>query len=428
MVARENRERESDTGSRNPVAINQTGHCWMDSVILAPRKGVNIGSVQWCPFGSKPKGERMGVYKKQGNWWIDFYNQGKRVRRKVGASKKVAEMALADIQVKKAKNEFLGICEPKRILFKDFAEEYLAYSKANKAKSSHLRDVTIIKTHILPMWGEMHLGKISSRIIEDYKVQRLQSVTAPTFNRELNTIKNLFRKAVEWGHLKENPTQVVKWIKTGKRPFRFLCADEIELLLEACRQEEHPIFYAVVVTALNTGMRRGEVLSLRWENVDFKRQQIQVVNGADGHTKNYESRVIPMNRTVIDLLKRQPRRLDSPYVFWGESGNPFCKTPYHFVRSVKRAGIPYVRFHDLRHTFASNLVMKGIDLRTVQELLGHKDMRMTLKYAHLAPDHVRKAVEVLDAPQRDIEPVILDSHYLDTSSPEQENQDAASQA
>jgi site-specific recombinase XerD len=116
--------------------------------------------------------------------------------------------------------------------------------------------------------------------------------------------------------------------------------------------------------------------------------------------------------------------LDSPYVFHGPTGEMFTKTNYHFTRAIKRAGIPHARFHDLRHTFASHLVMKGIDIRTVQELLGHKDMRMTLKYAHLAPDHVRKAVEVLDTAELVLEGGILDSHYLDTKTPEQENQDA----
>ena len=91
----------------------------------------------------------MGVFQKNGAWWIDFYHQGKRIRRKVGPSKRVAEMALADIEVKKAKQEFLGVCDPKRILFKDFADEYLEYSKANKAKSSYERDVTTIKKHLV---------------------------------------------------------------------------------------------------------------------------------------------------------------------------------------------------------------------------------------------------------------------------------------
>jgi integrase len=156
--------------------------------------------------------------------------------------------------------------------------------------------------------------------------------------------------------------------------------------------------------------------------------QIRVVSSEDGNTKNYKTRTIPLNRALDELLRKLPRRLDSPYVFQGPSGEAYTKTNYHFTRAVKRAGIPRVRFHDLRHTFASHLVMKGIDLRTVQELLGHGDMRMTLKYAHLAPDHVRKAVEVLDCPDVDMERGILDGHYLDTEGPERENQDAAYRA
>jgi hypothetical protein len=99
----------------------------------------------------------MGVFKKQGNWWIDFYHQGKRIRRKVGPSKRVAEMALADVQVKKAKNDFLGVCGPKKILFNDFAIEYLEYSKANKARSSYERDVVIIQKHLVPLWGDQRI-------------------------------------------------------------------------------------------------------------------------------------------------------------------------------------------------------------------------------------------------------------------------------
>jgi site-specific recombinase XerD len=370
----------------------------------------------------------MGVFKKGSAWWIDFYHQGKRIRRKVGPSKRVADMALADVQVKKAKNDFLGVCEPKRITFKDFAVEYLEYSKANKAKSSYERDLTIIQKHLAPMVGDLMLSKITVKQMENYKLKRLDEVEPATVNRELNTIKNLFRKAAEWGYLAQSPTADVKRIKTSQQPFRFLSVEEIELLLDACAAAGNPQFYGIVLTALNTGMRKGEILTLRWDKVDMKTGLIQVASGKDAHTKNYESRAIPMNRSLREFLAKHPRRIDTPYVFSGPSGKPFCKTNYHFGRAVKKAGIPHVRVHDLRHTFASQLVMKGIDLRTVQELLEHKDMRMTLKYAHLASDHVRKAVEVLDSPQRDLKPNILDSHYLDTKPPEQENQDAAYQA
>ncbi len=134
-----------------------------------------------------------------------------------------------------------------------------------------------------------------------------------------------------------------------------------------------------------------------------------------------------MNRSLRDFWAKHPRRLDTPYAFSGPSGKPFSKTNYHFSRAVKLAGIPHVRFHDLRHTFASHLVMRGVDLRTVQELLGHKDLRMTIKYAHLAPDHMRKAVEVLDTPTIDCTTGILDGHYLDTEGDQKENHDAAAE-
>jgi integrase len=367
----------------------------------------------------------MGVFQKNGNWWIDFYHQGKRIRRKVGPSKRVAEMALADVQVKKAKNDFLGISSPKKIQFKDFAAEYLEYSKANKAKSSYERDLTIINRHAMALWGDLLVSKITAKNIEDYKRTRLEEVAPTTVNRELNTIKNLFRKAVEWRYLSQSPAAEVRRIKTGKQPFRFLSSEEIETLLDACAQRHNHHFSGIVVMALNTGMRKGEILTLRWDNVDMKRGVITVASGKDGHTKNYESRTLPMNRSLMEFLMNHPRRLDTPYVFSGQSGKPFSKTNYHFVRAVKRAGIPHVRFHDLRHTFASHLVMKGVDLRTVQELLGHKDLRMTMKYAHLAPDHMRKAVEVLDSPSVDCQPGILDGHYLDTEGDQKENQDAA---
>ncbi len=139
----------------------------------------------------------MGVFKRQGNWWIDFYHQGKRIRRKVGPSKKVAETVLADVQVKKAKNDFLGVCEPKKISFTDFSAEYLEYSKANKAKRSYERDVLTLDGHVTPLWGDQSLTQLNPKIIEEYKARRLEHVAAATVNRELDTIKNMLRKAVE---------------------------------------------------------------------------------------------------------------------------------------------------------------------------------------------------------------------------------------
>ena len=358
----------------------------------------------------------MGVFKKQGNWWIDFYHQGKRIRRKVGPSKKVAEMALADVQVKKAKNDFLGVCDPKKILFKDFAKEYLEYSKANKAKSSYERDVTAVDKHLVTMWGDILLQRITAKDIENYKLNRIEKVTASTVNRELALISNMFRKATEWGYIKEAPVAQMKKIKTGAQHFRYLAHEEVDKLLEACQQSPNPQLYVFVVTALNTGMRLGELTALEWKDVDFKRGMIRVDNKEDHHTKNYEPRTVPMNDQLIEVLGKHPRRLDSSYVFARKGGEKFRKMRTSFENAVKRAGIPHVRFHDLRHTFASHLVMGGVDIRTVQELLGHKDIRVTMRYAHLAPDHMKCAVMVLDRLREDRKEQILDGHYLDTKA------------
>jgi integrase len=358
----------------------------------------------------------MGVFKKQGNWWIDFYHQGKRIRRKVGPSKKVAEMALADVQVKRAKNDFLGVCDPKKIMFKDFANEYLEYSKANKAKSSYERDDTVIQKHLVPVWGEQHLQRITAKDIENYKLSRVEKVTASTVNRELALISNMFRKAVEWGYLKEVPMAQMKKMKTGVQHFRYLAHEEMDKLLDACQQSPNPQLHVFVVTAINTGMRLGEITALEWKDVDFKRGMISVDNKEDHHTKNYEPRTIPMNDQLTEVLAKHPRRLDSPYVFARKTGEKFNKIRTSFQNAVKRAKLPHVRFHDLRHTFASHLVMGGVDIRTVQELLGHKDIRVTMRYAHLAPDHMKSAVRVLDRVREDRKEQILDGHYLDTKA------------
>jgi integrase len=152
----------------------------------------------------------------------------------------------------------------------------------------------------------------------------------------------------------------------------------------------------LVAVALHTGLRQSEQFHLRWENVDFHAGVITVPRSKHG-----EARCIPMNDTARETLRGQTSRLKSPYVFPSETG----ETPLdarNFVRRVflpalKEAKIEGLRWHDLRHTFASRLTMAGVDLRTVQELMGHKTTAMTLRYAHLSPAHQLGAVQRLNA-------------------------------
>jgi integrase len=171
----------------------------------------------------------------------------------------------------------------------------------------------------------------------------------------------------------------------------------VEWLTEAEDQEKRlfailPVrYHPIVMVALYSGMRKTEQLSLQWSDVDFRMGQIKVRESKAG-----KSRVIPMNETLSDTLRRLPRTLNNPFVFIGRiEGERMADLPREWEEYVSAAGIADFHWHDLRHTFASRLVMAGIPLRAVQELLGHQSLAMTERYSHLAPEDLKDAVAVL---------------------------------
>lgn len=177
----------------------------------------------------------------------------------------------------------------------------------------------------------------------------------------------------------------VKLLKGEKKRVRFLSESEADKLITRCPAHLKP----VVTLALHTGMRKSEILRLTWGQVDRKTGYITLYD-----TKNNERREVPINKTVDDLLKKLPININGRV--FNYQGEALADVKRSFASACTSAGINDLHFHDLRHTFASWLVMKGVDLRTVMELLGHKSLKMVLRYAHLAPDHKSKAVHVLD--------------------------------
>jgi integrase len=194
---------------------------------------------------------------------------------------------------------------------------------------------------------------------------------------------------MDWGMLTASPFKKGKRLmfKENNQRLRFLTEEEIDRLIDACNPHLKPI----VETALHTGMRRGELLGLQWE---------QIRNGFIylTETKSAKSRQIPINDHVAGVFKniRQKHGLKSEYVFCDSQGRRFFEVKSSFISACKRAGIENFRFHDLRHTFASQLVMNGVSLKAVQELLGHADIKMTMRYAHLSKAHLQDAVAVLN--------------------------------
>jgi integrase len=323
----------------------------------------------------------MGVYRRGKNWYIDFYAQGRRVREKVGPNKKLAEKVLSKVKTEVTENRYLDIRRKPKVKFDTLVQQYLQYAKANKR--SWNRDEFSLKSLAQSFSGK-YLYEINPFLIENYKTERRRFVSPATVNRELACLKHMLTKAVEWEMMEANPAKKVRLFVENNKRMRYLTEEEIHGLYQNASGDLKPI----IMTALLTGMRRNEILRLRWEDIDFDHRIIFVRN-----TKNNEMREIPMSHMLTVVLKSFG--FSSPYVFVRKDGRPYISIRTAFESALRRAGISDFRFHDLRHTFASHLIMGGVDLMTVKELLGHKTIDMTLRYAHLSPDHKRHAVETL---------------------------------
>jgi len=180
--------------------------------------------------------------------------------------------------------------------------------------------------------------------------------------------------------------------KESRGKDRILSEDEEARLLETVRttsKEKH--LEPIIITALNTGMRKGEILNLKWSNVDSQNGVI-IVEGA----KNGEVRKIPMNQKLTQTLEGAKKVSKGEFVF-SENGKPYLDVKTGWWTALRKAGIENFRFHDLRHTFGSRLGMKGTDIKTIAELMGHKDIKMTMRYSHPTPEHKKRAVNLLDS-------------------------------
>jgi len=351
----------------------------------------------------------------------DIRVKRQRIRRKVGTSKKLAELALKDAEVKAARDEFCFTNND--IAIDKFFGRFLEYSEASHQPATTARYRVVLdhfKAFITSYPQVTVLSEISADLIDRYKVlrkegemdhgteivqsqadvtehQEKKGVRAHTVNFEIRTLKLVFNLAIKWGHLKENPTKEVAKLKVNDSTSpRFLTVDECRRLLEACPPE----LYSIYFTFLNTGMRKAELENLEWEDIDFERRKISIRRKESWQPKTVE-REIPFNDALHDLLENLRRdnavTHRSRYVFCAKDGGRLkTKLREKLIKVAKQAEIQdLTRLHTLRHTFASHLVMQGVDLPTVMKLMGHADIQTTMIYAHLASDHLVEAVNKL---------------------------------
>lgn len=341
----------------------------------------------------------MATLRKKGNaYFIDYRVDGRRRRKNVGKSKKMAELALKDFEVKMARRE-LGF-ERKDSTLNKLLLDYEAYCKTNVAPSTLKRYSSILDNfkRFLKM-DFPHLEKISHfrpKVFEDFKgFRKGEGAHNRTVNAEMIVIRMMFRLAIQWGYAKENPTDGVSRLRIPKKVApRFLTEEECEKVLEEC----DGFLYPIIFSFLNTGMRKAELENLEWGDINFNRKKLQIVVKDHWSPKSNE-REIPLNEGMLELLKNQKKQANgSKYVFPDEKGNKIYKNRLRsrFMTITKRCGFPEVtKIHSLRHTFASHLVMKGVDLATIKRLMGHSDIETTMIYSHLTEKHVDDAVEVL---------------------------------
>jgi integrase len=325
---------------------------------------------------------------RNGKWVIDFNCRGHRINRIVGTDHRQAEEEAVRVKAEILAGRFIPLKEKGQhrddASFAGHADEFLElHSKQNKR--SWRRDEVSIG-HLKSFFAGMDLGELNAQRIEQYKAKRKgDGVSEATVNRELACLKTMLSKAVDWDKLRENPAGKVKKFREAPARERILDAAEAQRLIEKAGPGLRP----VLVLALNTGMRRGEILSLRWRDVDTVKGFILISDSKSG-----KSRKIPMNGAALEALAGL--RHTGEFVFQNSSTDSHVldvKTAFH--GACRRAGIKGLRFHDLRHTAASRMVEAGIDLVTVSKILGHASIQMTMRYAHPTPENMRLAVHRL---------------------------------
>ena len=356
------------------------------------------------------------IYQRGKIWYLDIAYQGRRVRKRIGTSKRMAELALKDAEVKVIKKEF-GFAS-NDISIESLIEKFLEYNRTNH-RASTLKRYKAVTDHFRRFLSEkrkdvVKLSQLTPEVIEGYKAFRRdewinpngkspsvdnarKGARARTVNLELEGIKTMLNLAINWDYLKESPMKRVKPLKVDdKKPFRYLTDDECQRFLDACP----PRLFAAYFAFLSTGMRKAELEHLRWEDIDFQNRLVMIRQKPDWKPKTGE-REIPISDDLLTVLQAHKMKAkksgQDDFVFeivgTGKSHN-MLRT--ELIKIARQAGIDNLtKVHTLRHTFASHLVMAGVDLPTVQKLMGHSDIETTMIYAHLAPEHLSKAVNRL---------------------------------
>jgi integrase len=348
-----------------------------------------------------------GVYTRRDRpgYWISWKDStGQRRRRKVEARTLAqARDAYASERVRAEQARTMGFAPPTEDSFEEVARQYLSHRKPRLSSANYERECGIIEDHLKPFFAGK-LAAIKRATIARYMTARCAAVSNATVVKELNVLKHLLKLAVEeWEYIPVNPATGVKAPKPAPGRVRYLQPTELRAAIEAAPEWLKP----VIALAAATGMRRSEILRLRWLDVDLRNSRVLLAQ-----TKNGEGRIVYLNRLAVAALEslNVSERTKPTDLLFAKLKPEWVSVA--FLRLCRTLAISDFRFHDLRHTAASWLRMKGADIHTVAQLLGHKDLRMAARYQHLSPEFLSDAVNRLDTAFAECHPYVTKEKLL----------------
>ena len=333
------------------------------------------------------------IHGKQANYRLGIHGHITAAQARDLAKSKIAEVTQGvDVHAVK-KKERIKTKESKLSTLQHFLDEkYFPWLLSRNPKTAEKTKKAFQSA--FSKFMDFQLSTITAWEVEKWRNKRLANGIKPaTTNRQINLIKGCLSRAVEWEVIDSHDLQKVKAQTVDNAKVRYLSKDEESRLRESLAKLDIKHLTTIVILAINTGMRKGEILSLQWNDINLENKVLTVdfQNAKSGNTRH-----IPLNTQAFNVLSDwQKLSGNIGYVFKDNNQQRILDFRYDWAALLEDASITDFRFHDLRHHFASKLVMASVDLNTVRELLGHSDLKMTLRYAHLAPEHKAAAVNLI---------------------------------
>lgn len=334
------------------------------------------------------------IYKRGRNWYIDYRYKGRRHQKRLGPSRHLAEKAKIDLEYQIA-NERLGLFQ-KEIKLIDLATQFGHQVEVNISEGTRVRYrevLTHFKKFLNAHYPDLLISRLRELHIEHYKGERQKLIKPRTINFEVILIKSMLKYAVKNRYLSESPIAGVKMLSVQQKKPVFLEQGEIDLILDGSPDRLRPVYFAF----LQTGMRAGELINLEWSDIDLTKNLLYIRPKDFWQPKTARERIIPITSQLAAVIAGLPR--DHRWVFANTQGNRWSRNYLReaLVKIAKDQGLDLrIGLHTLRHTFASQLAMKGVSLLAIRDLLGHSTADTTLIYAHLSQSHLAEAMRKLN--------------------------------